>query len=288
MTEPRIQRQSPGRLRTLLPAAALAVLAPVWAVADVIDAVNTLRYEGCGARPGGLAPLRESAKLDEVAHRLSQGTDLRTAEQFADYHAVSSFSVSISGVPPSGNIESDIARRYCEQLANPAFREIGAWRRGSVVWIALAEPFSPPPPRQQATIGRRVLELTNEARIHARRCGSTPYAAVAPLTLNARLTRAALLYAQDMASYGYMSHTGHDGSTPQERIARSGYRWREVGENLASGIMTPEDVVAGWLASSEHCANLMDPLFREMGVGFAVARHRDAGVYWAMEFGTPP
>jgi uncharacterized protein YkwD len=32
----------------------------------------------------------------------------------------------------------------------------------------------------------------------------------------------------------------------------------------------------------------MDPLFREMGVAFAVNPHNDAGVYWAMEFGTPP
>ena len=98
----------------------------------------------------------------------------------------------------------------------------------------------------------------------------------------------ALHYAQEMAWYDRMDHTGHDGSSPAARITRSGYHWREVGENLASGIMTPEEVVAGWLQSPEHCANLMDPLFSEMGVGFAVNTHDDAGVYWAMEFGTPP
>jgi uncharacterized protein YkwD len=284
MTEPRIRRQ-PHRLT--LPAM-LALLAPAWAAADVIDAVNAVRYDGCDGRPGGVPPLRESAKLDEVAHRLSQGTDLHTAEQFADYHAVSSFSVSISGVPASGNIESVIAQQFCAQLTNTAFREIGAWRRGSIVWIALAEPFRAPAPRDQAEISRRMLYLVNQARAHARRCGSTPYGAVPPLKLNATLTQAALRYAQDMASYGYMSHTGHDGSTPAARITRSRYRWREVGENLASGIMTPEEVVSGWLQSPDHCANLMDPLFTEMGVAFAVAAHREAGVYWAMEFGTPP
>jgi uncharacterized protein YkwD len=289
MTEPRIQRQPRARLLSrLLALLALPALAmPLCAVADVIDAVNALRYEGCGGNPGGTAPLRESAKLDEVAHRLSQGTDLRTAEQFADYHAVSAFSVSISGVPASGNIEAVIARQYCEQLANPAFREFGAWRRASVVWIALAEPFSPPAPHDQAAIGRRILALTNAARAHARRCGPTPYAAVAPLRPNGTLTQVALRYAQDMATYGYMSHTGHDGSTPQARITRGGYRWREIGENLASGIMTPEEVVAGWLASPDHCANLMDPLYTEAGAAFSVARHREVGVYWAMEFGTP-
>jgi uncharacterized protein YkwD len=286
MTEPQIRRQ-PHRL--LLPAALAlcAPLVPVCGRADIIDAVNALRYDGCGGSHRGMAPLRENAKLDEVAHRLSQGTDLRTAEQFADYHAVSSFSVSISGVPSSGNIEAVIARQYCEQLANPTFREIGAWRRGNVVWIALAEPFKPPAPHDQAEIAHRILSLTNQARAQARRCGSTPYAAVDPLKLNRTLTHAALLYAQDMATFGYMSHTGHDGSSPAARITRSGYHWSEVGENLASGIMTPEEVVAGWLRSPDHCANLMDPLYTEMGVAFAVARHRDAGVYWAMEFGKP-
>jgi uncharacterized protein YkwD len=266
----------------------LALLMPAWAAADVVDAVNVLRDVGCGGRPGGLAPLRENERLDEVAHRLSQGTDLPTAEQFANYHAVSSFSVSISDVPPSGDVERIIGQQFCQQVSNPTFREIGTWRRGSRVWIALAEPFTPPQMQDLGAVSRRVLELANQARARARRCGSTPFAAVAPLQLNVTLSRVALRYAQQMALYGYMDHTGRDGSSPAARITRSGYRWREVGENLASGIMTPEQVVGGWLHSPEHCANLMDPLFSEMGVAFAVNRHNDAGVYWAMEFGTPP
>jgi uncharacterized protein YkwD len=272
----------------LLLLARLALLAPLACAADVMDAVNAVRDGGCGGRPGGVAPLRESALLDEVAHRLSQGTDLRTAEQFAGYHAASSFSVSISHVPPSGDVAVIVARQFCPQVSNPAFREIGTWRKGADVWIALAEPFRPPAPHNQGAVSRRVLELTNRARARARRCGATPFAAVAPLTLNATLAHAALLYAEDMATFGYMSHTGHDGSSPAARITRSGYRWREVGENLASGIMTPEEVVAGWLDSPEHCANLMDPLFSQMGVAFAVNPHREVGVYWAAEFGTPP
>jgi uncharacterized protein YkwD len=265
----------------------LVLLTPARVAADVIDAVNAVRDGGCGGHPGGVPPLRESARLDEVAHRLSQGTDLRTAQQFADYHAVSSFSVSISHVPPSGDLEGIIARQFCQQLTNPAFGEIGTWRKGSDVWIALAEPFRPPAPHDWGAISRRVLQLTNQARARARRCGPTPFAAAPPLVLNATLGHVALTYAQEMATYGYMDHTGRDGSSPAARITRSGYRWREVGENLASGIMTPEQVIAGWLHSPDHCANLMDPLFSQMGVAFAVSSHREAGVYWAMEFGTP-
>ena len=132
----------------------------------------------------------------------------------------------------------------------------------------------------------RVLELTTRARATARRCGSQHFAPAPPLTLDAKLGQVALAYARDMAAFGYMSHTGRDGSSPQTRITRSGYRWSEVGENLARGIMTPEEVVEGWLHSPEHCANLMDPKFRQMGVAFAVNPRDEAGVYWAMEFGT--
>jgi uncharacterized protein YkwD len=264
-----------------------ALLGSAWACADVIDSVNAVRSVGCDARHAGVPPLRENPRLDEAAHRLSQGTDLRTALQFAGYHEVSSFSVSISNVPASGDVERTLAQQFCQQVITPAFREIGTWQSGSRVWIALAEPFTPPAPGDQGEVSGRVLALTNQARAHTRRCGSTPYPAATPLTASAKLSAVALAYARDMATWGYMDHIGRDGSSHAERITRSGYRWSEVGENLASGVMTPEEVVAGWLASPEHCANLMYPLYRQMGVAFAVNPHDKRGVYWAMEFGTP-
>src|SRR6516164_9994356 len=242
MTDLRTTRQSALALL-------LALLIPAWARADVIDSVNAVRSVGCDARHPGVAPLRENARLDEAAHRLSQGADLRTALQFAGYHEVSSFSVSISNVPANGDIERTLAQQFCAQIINPAFREIGTWRSGKQVWIALAEPFTPPAPQDQSEVGRRVLALANEARAHARRCGPTPYGAAAPLTANTKLTQVAHAYARDIATFGYMDHTGRDGSSPAARITRSGYRWREVGENLARGIMRPEDVVDGWLHS---------------------------------------
>jgi uncharacterized protein YkwD len=265
----------------------LALLAPAAAPADVIDAINAVRNLGCDGHHGGVAPLREEARLNKVAQRLSQGTDLQSAQRLAGYHAVSSFSVSISNVPPSGDVRGIISRQFCKESTNPAFREIGTWRRDSDVWIALAEPFTPPARHDLSAVSRQVLELTNQARSQPRRCGSTFYAAAPPLTLNATLAHAALTYAQNMATYRYMDHTGRDGSSPQERIARSGYRWREVGENLARGVMRPEDVVEGWLHSPDHCANLMHPSFSEVGVAFALNPHDDAGVYWAMELATP-
>jgi len=276
----------PGRRCHLWWLLLLALLLPGVSAADVVESVNGLRRNGCGTHPGGAPPLRANGRLDAVARRLSQGEPLQAAEQAAGYHAVSSFSVMISGVPASGEVAATLARQFCEPSTNPAFREIGTWRSGSDVWIALAEPFRPPASHDLPAISDRVLALTNEARSQRRRCGTTAFAAAPPLALNPTLGEVALAYARQMAAYGYMDHTGRDGSSPQERITRAGYRWREAGENLASGIMTAEAVVDGWLNSPEHCANLMDPLFREMGVAFAVNPRDEKGVYWAMEFGT--
>ncbi len=221
-----------------------------------------------------------------MARQLSHGIDLRRAEKQANYHAVASASVQISGVTDSGAIDHIVGRQFCSASTEPDFREIGAFRRGTDVWIALAQPFVPPLARDAPAISRRVLELTNAARAHARRCGGTYFPAVGPLSLNAALDQAALEHSRDMAAHSYMDHTGRDGSSPADRITRTGYKWRMVGENLASGIMTPEGAVDGWVHSPHHCANLMTARFTEMGLAFAVNSSTDAGVYWTQTFGT--
>jgi uncharacterized protein YkwD len=279
MTDLRARYQYPGLL--------LALLLPLLAQADVIDSVNAVRASGCDGKPGGVAPLRENSRLRDVAHHLAQGVSLRSAQQRAGYHALSSFSVSISGVPADGDVTHILATQFCQQSINPAFREIGVWTESSQVWIAYGEPFTPPAAADRSAISARVLEQVNAARAHARRCGAASYPAVPALTRNAVLERAALEYAQEMATFGFMSHTGRDGSAPQERITRSGYRWSEAGENLASGITGADEVVAGWLQSPEHCANIMDAAYSQLGVAYAVNSRDPAGIYWALEFGRP-
>ena len=264
----------------------MLVLTPLTASANVVSSVNKVRAHGCPGRRGGAAPLREASLLDSVARQLARGIDLRRAEKYAGYHAVASASVRISGVPDNGDVERTIERQFCAASTEPEFRDIGTFRRGTDVWIALAQPFRPPAARDAPAISRRVLALTNNARAHARRCGGTVFEAVPPLSLNTALERAALEHSKDMAVNNYMDHTGRDGSSPADRITRTGYKWRMVGENLASGIMTPEEAVAGWLQSPHHCANLMTARFTEMGVAFAVNPATDAGVYWTQTFGT--
>lgn len=145
----------------------------------------------------------------------------------------------------------------------------------------------PPTAGQIQAAGRQVLELVNEARAQRRRCGWKRFEAVPPLALSDALNRAALAHATDMAERQVLSHGGRDGSTPGERATRSGYLWRAVGENIASGQSTTDQVVADWLKSSHHCANLMDPDYSEMGVAFAVASQGEARFYWSQMFAAP-
>src|ERR1700741_3037820 len=129
MTEP---RRSCHRALALL----LALIAPAWASGAIVDSVNAVRQLGCDGRPGAPA-LHPNTRLDAAARRLSHGSDLHSALQSAGYHEVSSFSVSISNVPPSGDVERTLAQQFCRQVADPALREIGTWRSGDRVWIAL-------------------------------------------------------------------------------------------------------------------------------------------------------
>jgi uncharacterized protein YkwD len=101
------------------------------------------------------------------------------------------------------------------------------------------------------------------------------------------LNKASLDYSRDMASRSALSHEGRDGSTPADRAGRVGYKWRVVGENLASGPTSAVEVVKGWLASPHHCSNIMDPRFTEMGSAYFVDKKSASVIYWTQMFGLP-
>ena len=91
-----------------------------------------------------------------------------------------------------------------------------------------------------------------------------------------------------MASHDQFEHTGHDGSTPAQRVRRTGYAPRGVvGENIAVGAGTADEVMRGWLASPGHCANLMDRRFTEMGIGYVMDAASESGIYWTQVLASP-
>src|SRR5690606_24921960 len=111
--------------------------------------------------------------------------------------------------------------------------DIGVYRRGERVWVVLAAPLNFPSASEADHIAVQVLELVNSARARPRPCGRESFAAAPPLTLSAELTSAALVHAKDMAARDRLSHRGSDGSQAAGRVTRAGYRWQNVGENIA-------------------------------------------------------
>jgi len=115
------------------------------------------------------------------------------------------------------------------------------------------------------------------------------------LRLNDRLQRAALAHGGDMVEHLYFSHDGRDGSHPAERIRAAGYLssgggWR-IGENLAWGtgdLATPKAIMAAWMASAGHRANILQPAYREIGFGVLAgnpAARDTGGATYVTEFG---
>jgi len=89
------------------------------------------------------------------------------------------------------------------------------------------------------------------------------------LELNPQLTAAAQAKANDMAKRNYWSHVTPDGTQPWAFIQSAGYGYDAAGENLAYGFGTSDQVVAAWMASPEHRANILNGDYRD--VGFATA-----------------
>ncbi len=104
---------------------------------------------------------------------------------------------------------------------------------------------------------------------------------LSPLRLHSQLTAAAQAHSEDMARHNFMSHTGSDGSSPFDRMRRYGYNFRWAGENVASGYSSPQDVMRGWMNSSGHRANILNPNFRDIGIGYALGNRP----YWTQTFG---
>jgi uncharacterized protein YkwD len=119
-----------------------------------------------------------------------------------------------------------------------------------------------------------------------------------PLRANRRLRRAAQAHSRSMADGDYFEHDGPGGSTPLMRLRAAGYISSthvgfEVGENIAwatSALATPRAIVEAWMSSPGHRANILDPSYRETGIG--VSPHAPAalsqgqkGAVYTQDFG---
>lgn len=81
------------------------------------------------------------------------------------------------------------------------------------------------------------------------------------------LSQAALAKGQDMLSKGYWAHFAPDGTTPWSFFSKFGYKYKFAGENLARDFSTPQTAVVAWMNSKTHRENILNPNYREIGIG---------------------
>ncbi len=112
-----------------------------------------------------------------------------------------------------------------------------------------------------ATYEEEVLELTNIERWNN---GQLP-----PLKGDSMLNSSSGTHSTNMAIRDFFAHCDLDTLTlPWDRMTAAGYNWNSAAENIAAGYSTPSAVVAGWMSSSGHRANILSTSYREIGIGY--------------------
>jgi uncharacterized protein YkwD len=255
---------------------------------SLLDFINAYRAAPgrCEGRPADpVPPLAPHSALARV--HVTPGVSLEQALERAGYPVAQAKGLYISGAPDAGAAMDAIARSSCRSLLSTQFSAVGAERNGDSWFVVLARPAAPVARLPDARrTGKMILDAVNKARATDRYCGERAFTAVPALSWNPALANAAAVHSLDMARQRNFSHQGTDGSEVADRVVQAGYRWRGVGENIAAGQASPEEAVAGWLASPGHCANIMDRSFKDMGAAYALGGAREKPhVYWTQVFG---
>jgi len=148
------------------------------------------------------------------------------------------------------------------------------------------------------TTQQKLLDAINKERSQSRTCGSRgTFPAVPRLTWNDKLHSSALEHVTDLA---YSNTFSHDGSGTKyditgqgkpskfyERIVQNGYQnYYSVGENIAGGQRSVEEVMKAWMASPGHCVNIMKSTYTQVGIAIIIKADSDYQIYWGQNFGS--
>ena len=129
-----------------------------------------------------------------------------------------------------------------------------------------------------SSVGADIIAYTNQERARN---------GLPPLAASSKLMDAALLHAKQMAQYQQLSHEISGAPYPDlgSRLQAVGYVYRDAAENVAWNQQSAQAVVASWMKSSGHRANILDPALTQIGA--AMARSNKGEPYWIQVFGTP-
>jgi uncharacterized protein YkwD len=109
------------------------------------------------------------------------------------------------------------------------------------------------------------------------------------------MTGAAAAHSQDMVARRYFDHVTPTGQDPLQRLRTAGYvrpgRGFVVAENIAAAsgsLASPAATVRMWMSSPAHRVNILDPAYRDTGIGVAAgaASLSPSGATYTEDFGT--
>lgn len=285
----------------LLLALALALRTP----AEGDPRMEILRLLNAERQRAGAPPLRLSPELTRAAQahaaetavrgslklRAGSTEEMRERLRRAGYqaHAWTESLASSSGGPQAvlRNVRQGDPETWRRLLA-PESRDLGVGLDrldGMPLYTLLvAEPAADWFARGTAGIrDLRRVRAEMLAKVNAeRKRGGAP-----PLRPNERLDQAAQRHAADMLARHYFAHESPEGETVRERARAAGYDWRAIGENIAEGQLSVDEVMDTWMHSPGHRRNILDPNYKELGVGLALGRSGgEWQVEWVQTFGT--
>lgn len=141
-------------------------------------------------------------------------------------------------------------------------------------------------PVEWAEFEDEVLRLVNMERFVGGSCGGERMGAVGYLEMDDVLRGVARSYSAQMAEGGFFDHVDPWGRDPSDRVTSAGFTGSPpIGENIAQGYPTPEDVVQGWMDSPGHCRNILDGEYGVIGIGYYLDDAQAyGGAYWTQNF----
>ncbi len=92
----------------------------------------------------------------------------------------------------------------------------------------------------------------------------------------------ALAHSKDMEDRNFFDHVNPDGQDPGDRLAEANVALSAWGENIASGYLTPESVMDGWMNSPGHRDIILTAGWTHLGVG--ITNPVNPGPYWTQNF----
>ncbi len=245
---------------------------------DTADAINAIRAEaGLSALAyrsdlQAAADLRAEELIVEFSNTRPDGSEWDTVQESAGVAFSSPYgTIVFSGV-------GDVAMLAEYMKSNPEFDAyllstdyaglaVGVSEaEGTYYWAVL---FFGPTERNIDGFAEEIFRLVNEERLAA---------GLPALTYCTELQNGADIRAEEMLTK--YDHERPNGSSCFTVYAETGVSYRGAGENIAYGQKTPEAVMAAWMDSPGHRANILGEF-----TGIAVSISQNNGIiYWVQLF----